>query len=78
MRDLVRFEVARTRALFREGLPLASRLRPRLAREVRMFASGGLRILDRIEAGGYAPYRRRPHLTPADKLRLLALGLVGV
>ena len=75
--ELLRFEVERTRALFARGLPLAERVNRRLAREVRMFASGGLTILQHIEAGGYSPVERRPRLTARDKLRLLTLGLVG-
>jgi squalene synthase HpnC len=77
LRDLIRFEVERTRELFQQGLPLADRVEPRVAREVRMFASGGLTILKRLEDGGYSPVERRPRLTAADKLRLLAVGLVG-
>jgi squalene synthase HpnC len=77
VRELLRFEVERTRELFAAGLPLAGRVSPRVAREVRMFASGGLTILEHIEKGGYSPVRRRPSLTARDKLRLLALGLVG-
>jgi squalene synthase HpnC len=75
--ECVRFQVERTRALFEAGLPLADRVRPAVGREVRMFASGGLRILQRLEEGGYQPVLRRPRLTAADKLRLLAVGLVG-
>jgi squalene synthase HpnC len=77
VRDLVRFEVDRTRELFARGLPLADRVNRRVAREVRMFASGGLTILEHIEKGGFSPVRRRPSLTTRDKLRLLTLGLVG-
>jgi len=75
--ELLRFEVERTRELFARGLPLADRVSRRLAREVRMFASGGLTILEHIEAGGYSPVERRPRLTARDKVRLLTLGLVG-
>ena len=75
--DLLRFEVERTRELFARGLPLADRVKPAVGREVRMFASGGLTILKRIEDGGYSPVEHRPHLTKRDKLRLLRLGLVG-
>ncbi len=77
VRELLRFEVERTRELFARGLPLADRVDPRVAREVRMFASGGLTILEHIENGGFSPVQRRPSLTTRDKLRLLALGLVG-
>lgn len=73
----MRFEVERTRELFQRGLPLAELVRPVVGREVRMFASGGLTILQRLEDGGYSPVERRPRLTATDKLRLLALGLVG-
>ncbi len=75
--ELVRFEVDRTRGLFARGLPLADRVNRRVAREVRMFASGGLTILERLEQGGYSPVERRPRLTARDKLRLLRLGLVA-
>ncbi|HSD09624.1 MAG TPA: squalene synthase HpnC [Candidatus Binatia bacterium] len=77
LRELVRFEVERTRGLFARGLPLAERVSRRVGREVRMFASGGLTILDRLEQGGYSPVEHRPRLTARDKLRLLTLGLVG-
>jgi squalene synthase HpnC len=77
LRALLRFEVERTRELFERGLPLAARVRRPVAREVRMFASGGLTILKRLEQGGYSPVECRPHLTARDKLRLLTLGLVG-
>jgi squalene synthase HpnC len=77
LRECLRFQVDRTRALFHEGLPLAERCPPRLRREVRMFAEGGLRILARIEEDGYATLVRRPRLTRGDKVRLLRLGLVG-
>jgi squalene synthase HpnC len=75
--ELLRFEVERTRELFERGLPLADRVPRPVAREVRMFASGGLTILKRLEDGGYSPVERRPRLTAGDKLRLLTLGLVG-
>lgn len=77
LEELLRFEVERTRRLFTLGLPLAARLKPVAAREVRMFARGGLRILARIENGGYSPIAVRPRLTRSDKLRLLAAELVG-
>ena len=77
LRDLLSFEVERTRRLFARGLPLAEHVSRRVAREVRMFASGGLTILKHLEEDGYSPVERRPRLTARDKLRLLKLGLVG-
>ena len=77
LRSCLRFQVDRTRELFRKGLPLAERCPPKVGREVRMFAEGGLRILARLEQDGYVPIARRPRLTKGDKVRLLRLGLVG-
>jgi len=77
VRALVAFEVERARAHLVEGLALADTVAPRLAREVRMFAGGGLAILDRIEADGFATASRRPTLSRADKAAVLLRGLVG-
>ena len=72
---LLAFEVERTRAFFARGLPLATMVEGRLAREVRLFARGGLAILDRIEAVGYDVFARRPALSRADLARLVLQGL---
>ena len=69
--DLLAFEVARTRALFARGLPLAQLVTGRLRREVRLFAGGGLAILDRIEAVDYDVFARRPTLGRRDFVRLV-------
>jgi squalene synthase HpnC len=74
-RALLAFEVGRTRDLFRRGLPLADRVAGRLAREVRIFAAGGLAILDRIDAADYDVFTRRPTLRRADLARLVLRGL---
>jgi hypothetical protein len=49
----------------------------RLAREVRVFARGGLAILDRIVAADYDVFARRPTLTRGDLARLVLRGLLG-
>ena len=77
VRALLAFEVERARAHLVEGLALADTVEPRLAREVRMFAGGGLAILDRIEAEGFATASRRPTLSRTDKAAVLLRGLVG-
>ena len=74
-RDLLAFEVARTRTLFERGLPLADMVGRRLRHEVRIFARGGLAILARIESVGYDVFRRRPTLGRAELLRLVVRGL---
>lgn len=65
---LMRFEVARARALMLSGAGLALRVPGRVGWELRMVAQGGLRILEKIEAAGYDMFRRRPKLGPADWL----------
>jgi squalene synthase HpnC len=65
---LMKFEVARARALMLVGAPLARRLPGRIGWELRMVVQGGLRILELIEDAGYDVFRRRPHLTAPDWL----------
>jgi len=76
MKDLV----ARTRALFASGLPLAERLDPTLRVDIELFSRGGLAVLDAIEAQGYDTLHRRPALGKWKQARLLtrALGLRAV
>jgi len=69
--ELMRFEVARARAMFARGLVLADLVRGRLRREVRLFAHGGLAILARIEAAGYDVFTCRPTLGRRDLIRLV-------
>ncbi len=58
--------VARTRALFAAGRPLCDSLRGRLRYELRATWLGGVRILDKLQAGGFDPVRRRPTIGAAD------------
>lgn len=76
-RALLRFEVERTRTWFARGLGLAQLVDGRLRREVRLFARGGMAILDRIEAVDYDVFDRRPTLGTVDFARLLVRALVG-
>lgn len=74
---LLAFEVERTRGLFRRGLALADMVNGRLAREVRVFAGGGLAILDRIAAVDYDVFARRPALSRAALARIVLRGVIG-
>ena len=74
-RELLAFEIGRTRALFTRGLPLADMVGRHLRHEVRIFARGGLAILARIEAAGYDVFMRRPTLGRAELVRLVVRGL---
>ncbi|MBA3315858.1 MAG: squalene synthase HpnC [Planctomycetaceae bacterium] len=68
--ELMKFEVDRAREMLTAGLPLADRMPGRLKIVIAMFAMGGLRICDRIEAIGYRVWETRPKLTKFDTGRL--------
>jgi squalene synthase HpnC len=75
--DLLRFEVDRTRELFREGRPLVARIPGKLAVDVDLFTRGGMAILDRIERVGFDTLTARPKLSKGAKVRLLLGALIG-
>lgn len=61
---------ARTRALFAAGRPVADGVDGRLRWELRATWLAGVRILDRLEAGGFDVFRMRPAIDSADALPL--------
>ena len=67
---LMRFETARTRALFDEGRLLTRRMPWRAGLELRAVIAGGLRILERIDAVGGDVFAHRPQLGKRDWLLL--------
>ncbi|HWL30442.1 MAG TPA: squalene synthase HpnC [Burkholderiaceae bacterium] len=69
-RALMAFEVGRARALLHSGAPLARALPGRIGWELRLIVQGGLRILERIEIGGYDVFRARPVLKKTEWLKL--------
>jgi phytoene synthase len=71
-RALMKFQVARARALMLQGAPLGSILGGRIGLEMRMIVAGGLRILDKLEAADYDMFNRRPVLRPFDWVIMLA------
>ncbi|HTR50545.1 MAG TPA: squalene synthase HpnC [Kofleriaceae bacterium] len=72
---LVRYEVARTRALFERARPLVDIVGPDLAVELALMWHGGMRILDKIEHVGPRLFAERPHLRTRDKARVLVHAL---
>ena len=70
--NLVRFEVARVRALFERARPLVDVVGSDLAVELALTWHGGMRILDKIESVGKRLFAQRPRLNPADKALVLA------
>ncbi|MBO0911980.1 MAG: squalene synthase HpnC [Acidobacteria bacterium] len=71
-RALMRFEVGRAREWFDRGLPLAGRVSRELAIDIELFTRGGEEILNAIERENYAVLLRRPVISPARKLGLVA------
>ena len=67
-RALLAFEVARARGLLNAGRPLTRVLPWRLGLELSAIISGGLRILDRIDAVDGDVFARRPALATRDWL----------
>src|SRR5215510_882239 len=72
MQDLI----ARTRALFAEGLPLARMVDKRFSFDIAMFSRGGIAVLDAIEAMGYDTLHKRPAISKLKQARLLGSTLV--
>ena len=74
---LMKSLLAHTRELFRAGLPLAQQVEGVLRTDLDLFSRGGMAILDAIEREGYNTIERRPALSKATKLGLLARALGG-
>src|SRR5690348_4610911 len=67
MKDLI----ARTRALFAQGAPLARMASGRISIDLDMFTRGGVAVLDAIEAMGYDTLHKRPAVSKGKQARLL-------
>jgi squalene synthase HpnC len=72
LRDLVRFEVARTRALYEKGRPLLDRLHRDLRLELTLIWLVGTTILDKIEASDYDVFTQRPTIRRRDQAVIMA------
>jgi squalene synthase HpnC len=70
VRDMMRFQTARARALFMRGRPLVDRLGRDLSFELSLMWNGGMAILDQIEAAGGDVFHTHPKLGRLDKLRV--------
>jgi squalene synthase HpnC len=71
-REMMRFEVTRAREWFVQGLPLVKKVEGKLAIDIDLFSRGGLEILNAIERQDYAVLGRRPAISKARKLALVA------
>ena len=72
IRDLLRYEVARTRALYERGRPLLGKLGNDLKLELALIWLVGNTILDKIEDADYDVMTVRPSITRRDKARIMA------
>jgi squalene synthase HpnC len=75
-RALMRHEVDRTREMFGEGIPLIALVPRELRTELRLTWLAGQRILQKIEETGYDVLNRRPTISAADKIQLVATALL--
>lgn len=69
--ELMRFEVARAREWFANGLPLIQKISPELALDIELFSRGGQEILNAIERQGYDVLKSRPAISKPRKLWLV-------
>ncbi len=76
-RGLMRFEVERAREWFARGAPLAQKVDKDLAIDIKLFTRGGQEILDCIERQDYDVLTRRPAISKARKLALVARAALG-
>jgi squalene synthase HpnC len=72
---LVRYEAARTRALFERARPLVKEVGHDLAVELALMWHGGMRILAKITRVGGRILHDRPHLTAIDKAEVVTRAL---
>ena len=76
-REMLKFEVERAREWFRQGLPLIANVNRALAIDLDLFSRGGQEILNAIERQDYAVLGRRPAISKARKLALVACAALG-
>src|SRR5262249_26969625 len=71
-RELMGFEVGRTRDLVYRGFPLLDRVPPAMRVDIELFIRSGLAILRKIEGIGYNVWLARPALAKWEKAGLMA------
>jgi squalene synthase HpnC len=76
-RDLLRFQVERTRAYFNSGRPLLDEAVKELKFELRLTWHGGMTILKKIERANYDVLTRRPVISSMDKAGILIRTIAG-
>ncbi|THT99004.1 squalene synthase HpnC [Lampropedia puyangensis] len=69
--DMMAHLVGWTRECMHQGMPLVQRLSGRAGWEIRVVIQAGLRVLEKMEQGGYRCYVDRPTIHKADAMTLL-------
>jgi hydroxysqualene synthase len=72
LRDLIRFEVARTRALYDKGRPLLDKVGKDLRMELTLIWLVGTTILDKIEDADFDVFTQRPAIRRRDQAKIMA------
>ena len=72
LRDLLRFQVTRTRGLYERGRPLLEKLGKDLRMELTLIWLVGTTILDKIEAADYDVFAHRPSIRRRDQALIMA------
>jgi squalene synthase HpnC len=75
--EMMKFEVQRAREWFDQGRPLVGKVDRELAIDLELFTRGGQEILNAIEQQGFAVLGRRPSISKARKLALVARAALG-
>ena len=75
--QMMQFEVARARDWFSQGEPLVGKVAKELAVDIELFSRGGQQILRAIEEQRFAVLGRRPSISKARKLMLVARAAWG-
>ena len=70
-REMLKFQVERTRGYFERGAALLPLLPKRVRGEIKLFHGGGLAILDAIERCDFDVLKQRPVVTKGVKMKLL-------
>ena len=77
-RNLMSFEVERTRHLFSKGYRLIETVDGYLKLDVALYTLGGLKILDRISKQGYNVLATRPTISKVTKTGLLLKAMLNI
>jgi len=76
-REMMKFEVGRAQEWFSQGMPLVRVVNRELAIDIDLFSRGGVEVLNAIERQGYAVLGRRPAISKARKVALVARAAIG-